>query len=100
LRSYDAVLDFIDVESVVRLILKSLVTRSHGAFNVASGESLALFDLLHLASKASGKPMAASAQAAAPRQVQLLDISDSVAEFDWQPSSPTDMLRTYLCSSP
>lgn len=100
LRSYDAVLDFIDVESVVRLILKSLVTRSHGKFNVASGESLALFDLLRLASAASGKPIATSAQAAAPRQVQLLDISDSVAEFDWQPSPPIDMLKTYLCSPP
>ncbi len=100
LRSYDAVLDFIDVESVVRLILRSLVTRSHGKFNVASGESLALYDLLCLASAASGKPIAPSAQAAAPRQVQLMDISDSVAEFDWQPSPPIDMLKTYLRPPP
>lgn len=100
LRSYDAILDFIDVESVVQLILKSLHTRSSGIFNVASGQSLALLDLLHIASATSGKPVAASVPAAvSPRQVQLLDISKSVVEFDWHPSSPTDMLRTYLSSS-
>ena len=100
LRDYAAALDFIDVESVVSLILKSLVTRSNGKFNVASGESLSLFDLLCLASAASGKPMASSAQTVAHRQVQLLDISDTVAEFDWKPSLPIDMLRTYLCPHP
>jgi nucleoside-diphosphate-sugar epimerase len=97
LRSYDAVLNFIDVESVVKLILKSLLIRSRGIFNVASGQSLALLDLLHLASATSGKPMAGDVPIlASPRLVQLLDISNSVIEFDWRPSSPTDMLRTYL----
>jgi nucleoside-diphosphate-sugar epimerase len=100
LRSYDAVLDFIDVESVAKLILKSLHTRSRGIFNVASGQSLALLDLLHLASATSEKPMAGTVPAAvSPRLVQLLDISNSVVEFDWRPSSTTDMLRTYLSSS-
>jgi nucleoside-diphosphate-sugar epimerase len=46
LRSYDAVVDFIDVRSVVELIVKSLLTRSQGIYNVASGQSLALLDLL------------------------------------------------------
>ncbi len=97
LRSYDAVLNFIDVDSVVELILKSLITRSCGIFNVASGQSMALLDLLHLASLTSGKPMTCAVpKEVSPRLVQLLDISNSLVEFDWRPSSPTCMLRTYF----
>lgn len=99
LRSYDAVLDFIDVDSVVQLILRAVHIRPRGIYNVASGKSLALLDLLRLASNASGKLMDGSVPTAvAPRLIQVLDISESVAEFDWRPSSPTEMLKSYFSS--
>lgn len=97
LRNYDAILDFIHVDSVVQIILKSLSTRSQGIFNVASGQSVSLLQLLDLASMTSGKPLDSSVPTAvSPRKMQLLDISNTVLEFSWRPPLTVEMLQAYF----
>jgi nucleoside-diphosphate-sugar epimerase len=99
LRSYDAVLDFIDVASVVCLIRSALQSRGSGVVNVASGQSVALLELLALASEVSKKPIAAGApKGAVPRVVQKIDITSTVAVFKWQPPPIIEMLKSYFSS--
>lgn len=82
--------DYLYVDDAVHMLLATLRPGSHGVFNIGSGRSISVEEVIELVSNAAciRKPVV-SADVQRPEEIMdvVADISRATAELGWQPST-------------